>query len=132
MKNLFKSLLYTIAFSIMINIVMEDMFLVDFIKGMIKYGWVDDLKNKILMGLYLFFILYVVTIIIFFGIKSIWHMILFHYDILFYNKKEIHVTVDEDYIIRDSFVELSGGKIIPIKIKKIIMNKPDEQEEKEE
>ena len=60
-------------------------------------------------------------------IGSIYNMICV-FSVLFFSKKEIHVSVDENYVIRDSFIELSNGKIIPIRIKKIVMNKPENEE----
>ena len=130
MRNLFKSLVYAIGFSITINLAVK-YDLIGLIKDMIEYGWVYTFREVIMMGVYIFFILFCIATILFFAIKSIWHIILFNYNLFFYEKREgqINVTVDENYIIRDSFVELFDGTTIPIKIRKIVMGKPEEEKE---
>ena len=91
-----------------------------------------NIFKLIKIGTYAFMCLFVLSGCITFVIAAIKNIILFHYFLITPNDdKTINVTVDENYIIRDSFLELSNGKIIPIKIKKIVMNKP-ENESKEE
>ena len=132
MKNLFKSLVYAIGFSLMVHIVMR-YDLPGSIKEIIEYGWAYSFKGIMKTGFQLFIISLCIISIIFCGIKSIWHMILYNYNLFFYEneKKVIKVTVDENYTIRDSFVELFDGRIIPIDIKKIAINKPEEEKEEE-
>lgn len=80
---------------------------------------------------YIFICLLVIFGSIAFFIGTIFHLIMFYYYAFFYkhNDREINITVDENYIIRDSFVELSNGRIIPIKIKKVSMGNPEEFDE---
>ena len=77
-------------------------------------------------GFYVFSCLLVLIGSLTFTIGAILHMVLMFYHAFFAYQggRQINVTVDENYIIRDSFLELSNGKIIPINIKKIVMNKP--------
>jgi hypothetical protein len=121
-----KSLGYGILFSILfsnllkfvswLNIVDYDWFNIEF-NGMIG--------NGIILNMLLFtFIGSIVS-----AYKTIYHMVMFYITIFFKNKSKIHLTVDEEYIIRDSFVELSSGKTIPIKIKKIKWNKDEVKQE---
>ena len=61
-------------------------------------------------------------------LKAIYHLIAFF--CLFMglgNKSEIHLTVDENHYIKECFVELASGKIIPIRISKVKWNKPDDE-----
>ena len=82
------------------------------------------------IGAYAFLYLFVISATIALTIASIKSMILFH-SYLFNNEKVIKVTVDENYIIRDSFLELSNGRIIPISIRKIVMDKPENESNEE-
>ena len=128
-KNLFLSLSYAIMCSITTNIIMTN---IDVVKSLIECGWVDSTGNMVRMGLYVFLILWLLSLSIATGLKSIWCMILFNYYLFFYNEKEIHVTVDDNRNI-SSYVELSNGKIIPIKIHKVVLNgDKDNTEPKEE
>ena len=130
-KNLFLSLSYAIMCSITTNIIMTN---IDMVKALIEYGWVDSIKNMVCMGFYVFLILWLLSLSIASGLKSIWCMILFNYYLFFYNEEKIHVTVDNNRNI-SSYAELSNGKIIPIKIHKVVLNEDkteDNAEPKEE
>lgn len=129
MIHLLLSFIFTIATFIWVNTLMCNM---NEIKELISYGWVDNIGNMIVMGFYAFVILFIVSSAIACAIKSIYHIILFNYEFLFYKEKKIHVTVDDNRNI-SSYVELSNGKIIPIKIHKVVLNSDkDNTEPKEE
>lgn len=71
---------------------------------------------------------------IFFILKSIIELIKFFYFSLFYTGKnydKINLTVDQNNIIRESFVEFKNGQRLPIEINKIVYN-PDAEDKKQE
>ena len=89
----------------------------------IDYNWVDvNFGAMIANGTLLYALLFMLIGSIVFAFKLVYHMIAFYVSIFFINKAKINLNVDEDFIIRDSYVELSSGKTIPIKINKIKWN----------
>lgn len=94
----------------------------------LKIGFFDYLKIAFLGCIDIL----VISTTIAFIISAIYNIVLYQYYSLFYYNRIIRLTVDQNYIIRDSFVELSDGRTIPIRISKIMMGKPEEEKEEQE
>lgn len=129
MRNLASSLLYSIGAIIGVCGLLKidySIIITFFTEGNLNFF-------KFLTGcVWIWFLLFMISTCIAFIIKSLYSLALFHYYSLFYTDREINVYVDENRIIRDSFVELSDGRVIPIKIRKIIMGKSDNEKEIQE
>lgn len=90
---------------------------------------VDSIKDILLCAICTFLVLFVSMGLVCHSILAIWYMISYYYYTFFYNKKEIHLIIDENQYIRDSYVELKNGRTIPIKINKVKWKKPKETKE---
>lgn len=90
-----------------------------------KYSY--TIKNMIVISTLVFIILLMVFIIISFALKSLQNLFLGFYYGLFYNPKydNMHIKIDQDDIIRESFMELKNGDKIPIFISRIVTHKPE-------
>ena len=86
----------------------------------------DSYLDALFVSAQTFGCMFFVTFSISNGIKAIYEIILFHYYGLFYKEREIHMNVDENNVIRDSYVKLRSGKISPINIHKITFGKLEE------
>ena len=82
--------------------------------------------------LIIFFTSFCVLGSIFFILKAIIEMIKFFYYSIFYNGNQydkINLSVDQDNIIRESYVEFKNGQKLPIDIRKIVYNPVEEKQE---
>ena len=89
---------------------------------------IENMRHMIGFSMFLFGLLCLVFVSISCAIKTIYHLVAFCAIVIFgYCKTEeqICVNVDENCIVRGSFVELSNGKIIPIRLNKINWSKED-------
>lgn len=79
----------------------------------------------------IFFTIFVVLAAISFTIKAIWELILFFYFTIFYVDKydSVNLSVDQNNVIRESYVEFKNGQKVPIQISKIVYNNPQENSE---
>ena len=59
---------------------------------------------------------------------AIYHLAMIYYYTFAYKSRKIHTIVDENDIIQDTYLELADGKIIPIKITRLVMDKPKVKE----
>lgn len=126
-KNIWKVFVYIALGLLMVfllnNILVPEMFLL------------ENYKNK--FAAYVSIALWVFSILFFMGtlissiIKVIYHMILYCYYTFFYGSSysKIHLKIDENDIIRESYVELKNKKIVPIEISRVIIKKPEVEEE---
>lgn len=129
MKHLLLSIISTILCGLSVYIIAKDNFgatrlLADMIKASDTY--LDALLITIQIFGHMFFISFAIAN----AIKAIYEIILFHYYGLFYKEREIHITVDENKVIRDSYVKLKNGSIIPIKLHKIVFGELEKEENK--
>lgn len=92
---------------------------------MSKYSY--TIKNMIAISTLIFIILLMLFIIISFLLKSIQNLFLGFYYGLFYNPKhdKMYIKIDQDDIIRESFMELKNGEKIPIFISRIVTHQPE-------
>lgn len=85
-----------------------------------------DFRHLVVYSLYLSICLFFIFGGVCFSIKTIYHMVLFYYKTFVKSYDEqINLAVDENNIIRKSYVEFSNGKIIPINITKIHWENPE-------
>ena len=85
------------------------------------------IKNGFVISLKIFIVLLLVSGTIVFTIKTIQCLFLAYYYGLFYNPKydNMHIKIDQDGIIRESFIELKNGEKIPVFISRIVTHKPE-------
>ena len=126
-KHLFLSYISILFSCLSIFVISKDNFkkirlLIDTIK------MTDDYLGVFIVSLEIISIVWFVSIAISFSIKAIYELILFNYHGLFYKEKQIHVTINEDNAIVDTYLETSNGKIIPIKIRRIKLPQPNNKE----
>lgn len=129
MKHLLLSIISTILCGFCVYTIAKNDFgsihlLIDMIKASDSY--LDAFFVTIQIFGHMFFISFAIAN----AIKAIYELILFHYYGLFYKEREIHVAVDENKVIRDSYVKLKNGSIIPIKLHKIVFGEPEKEENK--
>jgi hypothetical protein len=91
-------------------------------------GELSSLKDWIVTSGYIFICLFCIMGGLFFLGLSLFHLFMVYYYAFVNDNRVIHVAVDENDVIQDTFLELSNGKIIPIKITKLKMDKPKEKE----
>ena len=94
---------------------------------MIINGEISGFKTWASASVYLFMSLFCIIGTIFFFCLGLYNLFMIFYCVFITDNRIIHVAVDENDIIQDTFLELSNGKIIPIKITKLKMDKLKEE-----
>ena len=86
-----------------------------------------SIKNLFIISVLSFSALLLIFMVISFTLKSLQNLFLGFYYGLFYNPKydNMHIKIDQDDIIRESFMELRNGEKIPIFISRIVTHKPE-------
>lgn len=89
--------------------------------------YVYNIKNLFIFSVVSFIALLSVFGVISFALKALQNLFLGFYYGLFYNPKydNMHIKIDQDDIIRESFMELKNGEKIPIFISRIVTHKPE-------
>lgn len=88
---------------------------------------VPSFKDWVLICVYTFMTLFIIMAVIFFFGMTLYHLFMAFYCAFVTDNRVVHVAVDENDVIQDTFLELSNGKIIPIKITKLKMDKLKEE-----
>lgn len=93
--------------------------------NMDKYTY--NIKNLFIFSVLSFSALLLIFMVISFTLKSLQNLFLGFYYGLFYNPKhdKMHIKIDQDDIIRESFMELKNGERIPVFISRIVTHKPE-------
>lgn len=124
-KHFFASILQMIMFVLFTKICHFDI-LIDTIMKLFDPG-ISTFKDVIACTLMIFICLFGIIGTIFFFCLSVYNLMMVFVRTFIIDNRMIHVAVDENHIIQDTFLELSNGKIIPIKITKLKMDKPKEE-----
>lgn len=133
-KNLCLSIMFTITFCYSLYYILDCKFIGinTFIKDR---ELINSIWDFVLVGFFVFCDIFAISIGIFSLIKLVYHLVVAWASIFNLDKKLdkiIYLDVDDNNIIRNSFVELSDGKIIPIKINRIVTRNLDKEKEVEE
>ena len=124
-KHFFASILQMIMFVLFTKICHFDI-LVDTIMKLFDPG-ISTFKDVIACTLMIFICLFGIIGTVFFFCLALYNLIMVFVRTFIIDNRMIHVAIDENNIIQDTFLELSDGKIIPIKITKLKMNNPKEE-----
>lgn len=123
-KHFFASILQMIMFVLFTKIFHLDM-LIGVITKLLDPG-ISNFKDVIACTFMIFICLFGIIGTVFFFCLALYNLIMVFICTFIIDNRIIHVSVDENHIIQDTFLELSNGKIIPIKITKLKMDKPKE------
>lgn len=130
LMNFFKSLWYTIISLISISFIIEKciQFLKKIINTYTTSGEVLKQFSIITISIFIFFFMFVSMACLCFIFKALYNLWLFFYYSLLctYSYSRVQINVDENNIIKDSYIEFSNGDKVPLDITKIVSNVTDE------
>ena len=131
--RIFKSLICTFG-AVIYSIIISELF-PNLIYLITQYESLRPFDKVIITPLYIFMVLFFLLLLISLIIKAIQEIISFFYYAFFYNNKydKMEIKIDQNNIIKESFIQFKNGDILPITISKIVTNVPVTiNEEKEE
>lgn len=94
-----------------------------------------SIKDTIILSFDIFILLFFIAVCITCFIKGIQHLYILFRDSFFKKQtdfKQMNIRIDKNNIIRESYMELKNGEIIPIDIKQIILQNEVKQTQQED
>lgn len=124
-KHFVFTFIHAFCFVLFTKIFQWDIF-VGVMKNLYDPG-ISNFKDVIACMMMVIICLFGIIGTIFFFCLTVYDMAMIFICTFITDNRKIHVAVDENHIIHDTFLELSNGKIIPIKITKLKMEKSKEE-----
>lgn len=94
-----------------------------------------SIKDTIILSFDVFILLFFIAVCITCFIKGIQYLYILFRDSFFKKQtdfKQMNIRIDENNVIRESYMELKNGEIIPIDIKQIILQNEVKQTQQED